>query len=285
MVYKRRRKTGRRKFTRKRSTYRRRSYRRRKPSRRLPRPIVRSKFVSWVMKDISYATGTANVVPYAMSFSPSDCSSLANFNPYIRLFDECQLAMVKVEMFTVPSTSTVTNNQNASFIHCNSLDFDDAAIPIHKEAVDSGISPRYSSTPGVGSNRFFKRLIKPKVLTEIYRNSTSPAYQPRKKAWLDTAYPDSPHYGMKGYFFFPYYQSATVLHMFVMQKFTYYIKWRGTRFYQSSDALVSGGYGDEFFESDDTHPPAIFPPTSEYDLPNAIHGDAGIEVTDYTANL
>lgn len=49
----------------------------------------------------------------------------------------------------------------------------------------------------VVGNKPIKIIITPAISQEIYRTSTSTAYAPKWKQWLDLAYNDIPHYGIK----------------------------------------------------------------------------------------
>lgn len=136
-------------------------------------------------------------VKAAYTFKLTDC---LNISRYTQMFDQYRLNKVVIkwrplrytnitaENTTVlPPISGFTNIPNFVTV----VDYDDTLVVDYNDVRERyGSRVRRCNRPGTD-------IITPKILTECYRSTTSSAYLPKPKQWVDCTYNDVPHYGLK----------------------------------------------------------------------------------------
>lgn len=138
--------------------------------------------------------GTQTPIAKAFSFQLVD---LPNVAEYTSLFDQYKINGVSVRV--IPKTSEQIQGGTAGTIQTlgygqvvSAIDYDDAANPTSKDEL-----LEYGSVKTTASNRIHTRYIRPKVLNVVFRNALTSGYAPVKAPYLDQAYNDLPHYGLK----------------------------------------------------------------------------------------
>lgn len=75
------------------------------------------------------------------------------------------------------------------------IDYDDNNLP-----TSQGQMMEYETYKAVPGSKTLKRVIVPAIASSVYKDTgTTIAYGQKRKAWIDAAYGDVPHYGMKFY--------------------------------------------------------------------------------------
>lgn len=134
--------------------------------------------------------------PIATSYSFA-LSQLPNVSEFSNLFDQYKITGAKLSLtpaLTEGIVSPLTSSAATlgySRVH-SVIDFDDATFPTSEDQL-----LEYGSHKSTAPFQSHSRFIKPKVLHEVYRSAIATAYSPRSSSYLDMAYTDVPHYGMK----------------------------------------------------------------------------------------
>lgn len=179
---------------------------RRKPMRRTRRKIVRrnkmARQIHKYKRVVNMGTYTASqsvvggTVPARGAFS-FNMNLLPNVSEYSSLYDQYKITGVSVKF--VPKTSGQFQGGSSGSANpigygqvVSVIDFDDAATPLTKDQM-----LEYGSVKVTKSNREHKRFIKPKMLQEIFINSTTTGRAPIQAKWIDWSFPNAEHYGIK----------------------------------------------------------------------------------------
>lgn len=193
MVY---RKRSRKPMKRKRSVKRRRVMSRT----RIPRNLLTGNLMHVKLRTTNPLTiSNDNVIEVKGSyqFALSDC---LNYTRYIQMFDQYRLNKVVIKWRPLRVTSVTAANINTfapagGYTNIPNLvtvvDYDDTLTVDYNDVRERyGSRVRRATSPG-------KDILTPKVLGEAYRSTTSSAYIPKAKQWLDSTYNDVPHFGVK----------------------------------------------------------------------------------------
>lgn len=171
-------------------------------------------------------TGTADM-GFSLLILAADLPQFASF---AALFDAYKISKVVVKF--VPQTNSLTSSSNAAsppitvtaqqqFL-TTVLDFDDATNPSSLSELMEYES--YRQTP---SYKMHKRVFRPKISQQVYKASgTTIAYSQSGPKWLDAAYSDVEHYGLKGYI--PY-NGGAIIQQFWRVTVTAYISFKQVR--------------------------------------------------------
>lgn len=130
-------------------------------------------------------------------FKLTDC---LNSTRYTQMFDQYRLNKVVIKWRVLRVTNITAENTTVlaplggftnipNFVSV--VDFDDTLVVDYDDVRERyGSRVRPATRPGTD-------IITPKVLSEAYRSTTSSAYIPKAKQWLDSTYNDVPHFGLK----------------------------------------------------------------------------------------
>jgi len=150
--------------------------------------------------DIYYSNNSSTVIPFIFTF---DLNKLVGATTWISHYDQYRIDRVQV-IFTPVQTEIITKDvresQSGNTVNCTPLltyctDYDGDELGSLSYA---SVKARHNSKV-VKANKGFSIMIKPNTLTPVYRDGSTWAYQRTKgKAWIDTGYPNVPHYGMIG---------------------------------------------------------------------------------------
>ncbi len=149
---------------------------------------------------ISVASGTAAPFMTASQFS---LSQLPTFTDFTNLFDQYRINRITMRFFqpyqqtgTFPLYSAASQTNLPKLFLGTAIDYDDSNVPSSMDELRAYQSFRYREITN-SDFRSGEVTIRPCISTEIYRTSVTTAYEPRSGVWLDTAYPDVPHYAIK----------------------------------------------------------------------------------------
>lgn len=138
--------------------------------------------------------GVQTPIAKAFSFQLVD---LPNVAEYTSLFDQYKITGVSVRV--IPKSSEQIQGGTSGTVQTlgygqvvTAIDYDDAANPASKDEL-----LEFGSSKTTSSNRIHTRFIRPKMLNVVFRNALTSGYSPVKATWLDQAYNDLPHYGLK----------------------------------------------------------------------------------------
>lgn len=140
----------------------------------------------------SPATGT---VPARGAFS-FNMNLLPNVSEYSALYDQYKISGVSLKF--IPKTNQFqggtsgTPNTIGYGQIVTAIDYDDAVTPITKDQL-----LEFGSSKVTRSNKEHKRYLKPKMLQEIYINSSTTGRAPISAKWIDWSFPNAEHYGIK----------------------------------------------------------------------------------------
>lgn len=131
-----------------------------------------------------------------------------NYTEFTNLFDQYRLNWFKITMTPMATgalTSDAVNGATARIGYVNAgfhwvTDYDDTTEPA---ASSDGIDvlmqyPNYRTKRLVGGKPIVITVKKPAILKDVYAGVTTAYEVDRKKIWLDIAYTDAVHYGIKG---------------------------------------------------------------------------------------
>lgn len=153
----------------------------------------RSTYLGNITASIS-ALGVPTPVGNAYAFS---LSQLPNVSDFTNLFDQYKITGAKLQITPATSEGILSplsgTAQPLGFSRVHSvIDYDDTSAPTSEDQL-----LEYGSHKSTAPFQTHTRFIKPKVLQEVYRSTLGTAYAPKSGQYLDVAYPDIPHYGMK----------------------------------------------------------------------------------------
>lgn len=141
---------------------------------------------------------TAGDAFFAMQFTIGDLPQVSSF---AALFDAYKINKIVVK-FTPMITGLTTGTGGVSAASTGlfdqplstAIDYDDSAVPATLSAVEE--YQTYKMTMGYQPHT---RIITPAIAMSAYKTSgTTIAYAQKKNVWLDMAYTDVEHYGLKG---------------------------------------------------------------------------------------
>lgn len=161
------------------------------------------------------STGDLSV---AYTFKLSD---LPNYSEFTGLYDQYRIKAVRYQILwqqqeLLPST---TASYIGTVLHA--IDLDDATSPASANEMYQYKYLKIGKSIGMT-----KRYLKPRTLTTMYNNGVTSAYSlQNRKAWLDAAYPDIQHFGLKLYIQRP--SGTTEIAGVVKMK--YYLEFRNPR--------------------------------------------------------
>lgn len=205
--------------------YRKRRYIRRRarytrPRRKIPRPIKSRVYYMTRSAQLSdYSPSTTVPVDTALIFT---LDQLPSYTEFTALFDEYYINKVQVK-FIARNITSVTSPYSlvAAMLH-TAIDYDDATAPGSITALQ-----QYSTYRFTIATKSMTRTFRPKVSIAMYKTSANNAYgSSDKKLWVDCAYTDVEHYGLK--FYMPVVaqsQAAFTYSVFVK----YWISFRNTK--------------------------------------------------------
>lgn len=146
--------------------------------------------------------------PIASAYSVS-LASLPNVNDFGNLYDQYKITGAKFELAPMTSEGILSPLTGVATplgfqpLH-TILDFDDASPPASLTEM-----LEYGSHKQTMAHKKHVRYFKPKVLEQVYRGIGTVGYRPISSQWIDMAYNDVPHYGIKVYAEAPLSSSAT----------------------------------------------------------------------------
>lgn len=128
-------------------------------------------------------------IPFAMKFS---LGQILNSSELTSLCDKYMLKKTVVRLYF--------NSNNNSVLSASSLpqltyvtEEDDASIPALNDVREKmGCKIRYFN-----NKNMIQMTIYPKPTSEIYNSFATTAFSPGKQIWIDSAYPNAEHYGIK----------------------------------------------------------------------------------------
>lgn len=178
-------------------TRRKASYRRKTATMKLRRQVHFFKRSATISTITASATTGGTFQNIAGGYTVS-LDMLPNYNEFIDLFDQYKILGAKMSF--VPNGTLVTTLNNAggtnSYVaqrFVSAIDFDDNITPTSEAQLLEYGSCRWSK-----GGRAHTRYWKPKMLTNIYDGEASgPALAVTNARWIDTNYPEVPHYGLK----------------------------------------------------------------------------------------
>lgn len=151
-------------------------------------PVQYFKRTVWLPNWLSVPAGSDQFASLKFNLS-----QLPNHHEFTNLFDSYKINMVKVELIPQfdnanagSSTSTNVISQNYSV-----LDYDDIAVPTSMDTL-----MQYQNLKRCPSTKVMKRLIKPRIASEIFNTGIATAYGPRR-GWVDCNYDTVEMYGIK----------------------------------------------------------------------------------------
>lgn len=148
-------------------------------------------------------------------------ASIPNVGDFTSLFD--QYKITKVELFwklaVDPSAQTSSSSQWPTLYYVN--DHDDSTPFTSINQMRECNKMRFKV---LRPFRYAKTIIKPAVLSEIYRSAVSTSYVPKWNQWVDMVHTDVPHYGVK--YAFDYFSNLSYV---VQIRAKYHISFRHTR--------------------------------------------------------
>jgi hypothetical protein len=141
-------------------------------------------------------------------------SSLPGATEFTSLYDHYKIDKVEVT-FVLDMADGALNTTTLYPRLIIAPDWNDSSAPIVEDDVLQYQQAAVFQFSGV--NREFTFTVKPKVANTVFRTAVTSAYQIAPASWLDTAYSDVPHYGIK--FFLANYNTtsfgATVIRQYV----------------------------------------------------------------------
>lgn len=116
-------------------------------------------------------------------------SQLPNFGEFQNLYDQYKINMVKFQL--IPRFTNASSNSSVPIGNLWSvIDYDDSAAP---SSINDVL--QYQNLKRSRMNVIHKRIIKPKILTQIF-SGTLGADSPTRR-FIDCTYATTPHFGLK----------------------------------------------------------------------------------------
>jgi len=118
---------------------------------------------------------------------------IPNYTEFTALFDQYRFLGVKftlIPRFNITNASLSTGTLPSQIM--SALDYDGTG-PTNLTAIQ-----QYQTLKVTRGTATHKRYFKPAVLTMLYETSTSTAYGPKWKQWIDASNVQVPHYGLYG---------------------------------------------------------------------------------------
>lgn len=139
----------------------------------------RSCLLSW---EVAGSTATSNAWTFKLD-------QVTNYTEFTALYDQYRINRIVARW--VPRTTDSGQGAGERGNFYSVIDYDDSATINVVEAQESQNVKRTVTT------RSHIRSFVPAVLAPTYRVGVTSAYGPKFKQWVDCAYPDVPHYGIK----------------------------------------------------------------------------------------
>lgn len=182
------------KYYRKKSYARKRRYCRRRTKRRYRSRKPKSKRMHFYTREFSTTftaqglqAGVPTVTPMAYFFKLSD---VVNSGEFTSLYDQYKITRVNCRFVPRSTSQNLSTNGRGYFMSV--IDLDDASIgSVTIDALNQYQTKRETSMTSVHS-----RTLYPAMSAPLYQAGAAFAYGP-KKGWVDSAYPDVQHYGLK----------------------------------------------------------------------------------------
>lgn len=131
-------------------------------------------------------------VPFSMVFK---ISQLINYTDLLNLADAYKIKCVEIKIYYNSNTNSV--NSSASLPQLTYIqDHDDATVPATVTALreKSGLKYKFFN-----SKNFVKIRVYPRISNVVFNTGITNAYSPATKSqWVDSAYINTEHYGIKG---------------------------------------------------------------------------------------
>lgn len=123
-------------------------------------------------------------------------SSATDFGDFTALFDRYKITGIKLRFLYQSNIANAdsTSGSNSLPLLNYSFDADDAGVPTSLDEVQR---KQYCHQKILNGNKTFSLYIKPRILKEVYASAVSTGYNSAPATWLDSAYPNIPHYGVK----------------------------------------------------------------------------------------
>lgn len=147
--------------------------------------------------DNIYANNTTSG-PIASAYTIS-LASLPSATDFGNLYDQYKITGAKFKFTSMLSDTIlspltgVTAQLGFNPLH-TIIDYDDSTPPVSLSQM-----LEYGSHKQTPAHKTHTRYIKPKVLEQVYRGIGTVGYRPISSQWIDMAYNDVPHYGLKVY--------------------------------------------------------------------------------------
>lgn len=138
------------------------------------------------------STGFANTydLPFAMKFS---LSQILNSSDITNICDRYKLKKTKIRIYFNSNQNSI-QSQNSLPQITYMTDEDDASIPTSALVREKmGAKIKYFN-----SRNYVEITLYPRPVAEVFNTGITSAYSPGRSMWLDCAYPNIEHYGIKG---------------------------------------------------------------------------------------
>lgn len=163
----------------------------------------------------------------AISFQLNQLPSSTDFTS---LFDQYMIEKVVLQL--VPSVTEIPQDAGGAALPAASagysgmlhtvLDFDDNTSPTGSTEL-----MEYDNVKSTRWNEVHTRVLTPAVAREMYRSAATTGYGQATHQWIDAAYPDVPHYGVK--FWVDGFSTAVTPSINFHARIKYYLKMKNVR--------------------------------------------------------
>lgn len=138
-------------------------------------------------------------IPGSLAFYASDFNNIGEFSS---VFDQYRINWVQVDFLFAGVSMPLVDAYFASMPYrlLTAVDHDDVVVPLPTQAGWNTLLERHGARVDIVTTRETSKYsvrLKPKVLTELYRSSTTTAYAPTPAPFIDSEKTDVPHYGLK----------------------------------------------------------------------------------------
>lgn len=175
---------------------------------------------------ITLSSVSSDVLTGCYQFGWSHYFSLNNItttSDFTSLFDRYKIVGVKYRIYYHQNSADVSGGQLLPMIQY-SIDNDDAAAP---SSIASITSRGDCKTKILGGQQYISLYIRPKVATTAFQSGVSSAYAVDKAKWINSAYPNVEHYGIKVWCNNVFLNSTNTNHAFSIEP-VYYLAMRDT---------------------------------------------------------